>query len=57
MDRPWGGAESVVVGPEWKRSDLLVFGKGRSTTDGEPVGPFEPRLHPEDQSRMLRFAV
>ena len=27
MDRPWGGDESAVVGPQWKRADLLVFGK------------------------------
>lgn len=29
MDRPWGDAPGVVVGPRWKRPDLLVFGKGQ----------------------------
>jgi hypothetical protein len=27
MDRPWGSVWSAVVGPRWKRPDLLVLGK------------------------------
>jgi hypothetical protein len=27
MDRPWGSVWIAVVGPRWKRPDLLVLGK------------------------------